>query len=382
MNRNRRRLLLLFLLLVVGGTGTVTFIRREAVKQELRKMRDALQRPAGPDTAMGAPSRGTLAAGDGRTLHTGDPPPFDRPTLDRSGPAITSNGRTLRPNLHFDMEHSADTTRLVRGIAHSGARSFLLRAEDEYAPAIRRQVGDVGAPLTAIGAGLWCRVDVDDPGMVIVITLHRGEEQLAWFGKELRAVEHQRGAWQRLQGELLLRDLRVEDTDVVTVYLWNKKHHDAWIDDMDVVYRSDGVLGRDSVHAHDLEDSTRTTRPLPFARVECIAALDPAVIGIRAGAQVPDMDTLVSVPGMDHRWRYRPGDGVARLVDPAGRASHLVRPWCAATGDLLGFERLHASSGETGLRLVGYDIETGPGGILRIAAHPAPRAAEIRITTP
>ena len=113
-----------------------------------------------------------------------------------------------------------------------------------------------------------------------------------------------------------------------------------------------------------------------------IAALDPAVIGIRAGAQVPDMDTLVSVPGMDHRWRYRPGDGVARLVDPAGRASHLVRPWCAATGDLLGFERLHASSGENGLRLVGYDIETGPGGTLRIAAHPAPRAAEIRITTP
>lgn len=376
----RRRLLLLFTLLLVAVAAALALLRPEAVKRELRDLREVVRRPAGPTAADLSTERAAPVTSDGRTLTTNDPAPFDRPLAARSGASITLGGRTLRPNLHFDMESSADSGLLVSDIARSGRRSMRLKASEEYGPAIRRRAGDVGAPLTSIAVGLWCLAD--DPGLVIVTTVNRGEEQRAWYGKELRASEHTPGTWQRLQGELHLRDLEVADDDVVTIYLWNKHHHDTWIDDMDVVFRSANVLGRDSIRAHDLEDSARTTRPLPFARVDCLGVVDPALAGLRIGDAPPPETDGIAVPAGVFRWRYRPGDGVARLVDGAGHARYLVRPWCATSGDLLGFERLHVAAEAGALRLVGYDVEPSPDGSLRIAAAPAPRGALVRITTP
>lgn len=375
-----RRPLLLSTLLLLAAVAAVALLRGDAVKQDLRALRDRFRQPNGPATAAVPHTPARPDTHDAGTLATDDPPPFDRPRADRSAPAITVNGRTLRPNLHFDMESSADSSLLVRGIAHGGERSMLLKAAAEYGPAIRRRAGDVGAPLTAVAAGLWCRSD--DPGLVIVTTIHRGEEQRAWYGKELRAGEHAPGVWQRLQGELLLRDLDVADEDVITVYLWNKHRHDTWIDDMDVVFRSAEVLGRDSLRPHDLEDSTRTTRPLPFARVECLGAVDPAQVGIRSGAPPPASTETIALPGGALRWHYTPGDGVARLLDGAGRARCLVRPWCTGLGDLLGFERVHVTTGAEGLRLVGYDVDRTQDGTLRVAAVPAPKGALVRMTLP
>lgn len=376
----RRRLFLLLLLLLVAGGVTTALLRPEAVKHELRDLREAVRRPAGPAATDLSTERTAPVTSDGRTLTTTDPPPFDRPLAARSGPSITIAGRTLRPNLHFDMETSADSTMLVSTVARSGRRSMLLKASQEYGPAIRRRAGDVGAPVTSIAAGLWCRTD--DPGLVIVTTVHRGGEQRAWYGKELRASEHTPGTWQRLQGELFLRDLEVADDDVVTIYLWNKHHHDTWIDDMDVVFRSGDVLGRDSIRAHDLEDSARTTRPLPFAGVECLGAVDPALAGLRIGDAPPPGTDGIAVPVGVFRWRYRPGDGVARLVDGTEQARYLVRPWCAATGDLLGYERVHVGTEAGALRIIGYDVDILEDGSERIATTPAPRGALLRITTP
>lgn len=376
----RRRPLLLFALLLAVAAAALTLLRPDAVKQELRDLRDTVRRPAGPASKAIPSEGGAPLISNGRTLTTNDPPPFDRPAAERSGPFIAIGGRTLRPNLHFDMESSADSAMLVSGVARSGRRSMLLKASEEYGPAIRRRAGDVGMPLTAIAVGLWCRAD--DPGLVIVTTIHRGEEQRAWYGKELRAHEHTPGTWQRLQGELLLRGLEVADDDVVTIYLWNKHRHDTWIDDMDVVFRSGDVLGRDSIRAHDLEDSARTTRPLPFATVECLGAVDPGPAGIRIGETAPASTGLIALPGGPYRWRYTPGDGVARLIDGAGQARYLVRPWCPASGDLLGFERVHVAAEAGALRLVGYDVDPSADGTLRIAATPAPRGALIRITAP
>lgn len=375
-----RRPLLLSALLLLAAVAAVALLRGDAVKQDLRALRDRFRQPNGPTTAAMPHSPARPDTHNAGTLATDDPPPFDRPRADRSAPAITVNGRTLRPNLHFDMESSADSSLLVRGIAHGGERSMLLKAAAEYGPAIRRRAGDVGAPLTAVAAGLWCRSD--DPGLVIVTTIHRGEEQRAWYGKELRAGEHAPGVWQRLQGELLLRDLDVADEDVITVYLWNKHRHDTWIDDMDVVFRSGDVLGRDSIRAHDLEDSARTTRPLSFATVECLDLVDPAQVGVRIGEPAPAATELIALPDGAYRWRYTPGDGVARLIDGAGQARYLVRPWCPASGDLLGFERVHVAAEAGALRLVGYDVDPSADGTLRIAATPAPRGALIRITAP
>ncbi len=377
---NLRRTLLLIALSALVGAAVFALLRGDAVKQDLRTLRDGLRQPAGPDAGALMATPAAYAAQQGRSLVTDDPPPFDRPHAARSAPSIAVNGRTLRPNLHFDMETSADTGRLVTGIAHSGSRSMLLKASEEYGPAIRRRAGDVGAPLVAIAAGLWCRSD--DPGLVVVTTVHRGTEQRAWYGKELRTAEHSPGVWQRLQGELLLRDLEVADDDVVTVYLWNKHRHDTWIDDMDVVFRSADVLGRDSLRPHDLEDSTRNTRPLPFARVECLGALDPTAVGVRPGGAPPAQEEVIALPDGTLRWHYRPGDGVGRLLDATGRARFLVRPWCSGIGDLLGYERLHARADAQGLRLVGYDVEEADDGSLRIASTPAPKGARVRITAP
>ncbi len=376
----RRRLLLLFTLLLVALAAALALLRPEAVKHELRDLREAVRRPAGPAATDLSTERTAPVTSDGRTLTTNDPAPFDRPLAARSGASITLGGRTLRPNLHFDMETSADSTMLVSTVARSGRRSMLLKASEEYGPAIRRRAGDVGAPVTSIAAGLWCRTD--DPGLVIVTTVHRGEEQLAWYGKELRAHEHTPGVWQRVQGELLLRDLEMADDDVITIYLWNKHRHDTWIDDMDMVFRSGDVLGRDSIRAHDLEDSARTTRPLPFAGVECLGPVDPAQAGLRGGAAPPSATDIVDLPTGTLRWRYRPGDGVARLVDGTEQARYLVRPWCAATGDLLGYERVHVGTEAGALRIIGYDVDILEDGSERIASTPAPRGALLRITTP
>ena len=376
----RRRPLLLFALLLAVAAAALTLLRRDAVKQELRDLRDTVRRPAGPASKAMPSEGGAPLISDGRTLTTNDPPPFDRPVAARSGPSIAIGDRRVRPNLHFDMESSADSAMLVSGTARSGRRSMYLRATDEYGPSIRRRAGDVGAPLTSIGVGLWC--SSNEPGLSIVVTIIRGKNEIAWFGKDLKAHEHTPRTWQRLQAEFPVRGSGVSPDDVVTFYLWNRHHHEVWIDDMDVVFRSGDVLGRDSIRAHDLEDSARTTRPLPFATVECLGAADPVQAGVRVGDAPPEATALIALPDGPYRWRYAPGDGVARLIDGAGQARYLVRPWCTTTGDLLGFERVQVSADPGGLRIVGYDVDPAADGGHRVADTPAPRGALIRITAP
>lgn len=369
------------LALLTGAAGAAVLIVRPAiVKDLLRPYYQKWSQPSGPKDT-GSP---VVSSGTGHSdFISNDPAPYDQPDPIRSAPAILIGDRLIRPNIHFDFEASSDPSWLTSAHAFRGHRSLRMDASIEYGTSIRRRVGDVARPLTAVAVGMWCRTEepIAKP-ITIVTTVHRQEKQLAWFGKEFSPSEHVAGTWQRFQGEFLLRDLVPEEGDIVTVYLWNKTQQDLWVDDMDIVFRSNDVLGKPQHPPHDLEHGANTSAPLPFAGVNCMERPDPITLGIRPGAPAPALVEAVAVPGTGFRWRYRPGDGVARLEDDNGVAHYLVRPWCLGLGDLLGFERVHVAAVPDGLLLVGHDVDRGPDNELLVARTPPPIAAVIQLSTP
>ncbi|MBP6389344.1 MAG: hypothetical protein KA175_00790 [Flavobacteriales bacterium] len=377
-----RTLLISGLLMVAAGA---VIHWRGPLEQKAREQWRAWRRPDAPPDAR-VQANAVRPSTDGATLETQDPPPYDRPSLLRSGMSIRIGGRAVRPNMHFDFEVTGDTTKISRAHARSGASAQVIRSGTEYAPAIRRRAADVADTLVAVAVGLWVFTKGEKPPITIVASVDRGDQQLAWFGKDIHPSEHEPGKWQHFQAEFLLRDVAVTGDDQVSIYLWNRDKQLLYVDDMDVVFRSKRVLGRAPGIPFDLEDRTRGTLPPPFAQVSFHSRTDPAALGVVAGRDAPPLASVdvVLTPGSSDRLHYTPGDGVAHLIGADGRERALVRGWCRELGqDLLGFERLIAKQGSTGVQLIGFDVDQDPAtDRIIVAAAPPPVGAELIITMP
>lgn len=375
---------LLFGSLLVAASCAV-YWGRTAVKRGARELWRTWERPD-PSITRAVPPAAARPSADGATLETLDPPPYDRPSLLRSGMSIPFGARTLRPNLHFDFETSGDTSRISRAQARSGASSQVIRSGTEYAPAIRRNVSDVADTLTAVAVGLWLYSGSKSSPVTIVTTVDRGGKQLAWFGKEIPAREYERSTWQRFQAEFLLRDITVWGDDEVSIYLWNREKELVYIDDMDVVFRSRTALGRATGTPFDLEDGSRGVPPPPFADVAFHAAIDLSEMGVIVGQTAPEpmVGEVVLTPGSTDRFQYRPGDAVGRILAADGKELALVRAWSPELmRDLLGYERVLIGPGSRGVRIAGFDVDLEPASGRRLVAkEPPPLGAELILTLP
>ncbi|MEZ4739187.1 MAG: hypothetical protein R2818_07465 [Flavobacteriales bacterium] len=318
------------------------------------------------------------------TVPTSDPPPFDRACLFRSG--HTTAVGDFRPNLHFDMESSADGSLLSARHAHSGNTAYRIVRGQEYTPAIERNVSTIPATLAKVAVGLWVYSDTTIGKFTIVADAHRGEEQLTWMGKDLDPVGSGAGNWMRFQAEFDLRDLHLSGDDRVRIYFWNADKQELFIDDMDVVFRIDGVSGKPSGTPFDTEARTIGVAPPPFARFAMIAPVDPHEHGVVPGQLAPSntSDPFPVAKGYSGRLRYVPGNATGELVSTGGRTEYLVRAWCPELGkDLFGFERVLISPGVNGLRIIGFDVDIDPSnGQALVAKDPRPMGAECSITPP
>ena len=325
-----------------------------------------------------------LPTRDQATVQLGDPAPFDMACLSRSGPSTAISG--FRPNLHFDMEVSSDSSMLSTRHAHSGNSSYRIPSGQEYTPAIERTLGDMPEPLTTIVVGIWIHSDTTIGKFTMVADARRGEEQLAWMGKDLDQTGAGMGQWMRFQGEFDLRGLGLSQNDKVRIYFWNADKREVFLDDMDVVFRSEGVLGKPGGTPFDTENKGSGVAPPPFAK---FTPIDPVMAqdhGIVPGLVAPaaSSDTHPLTPGNPLRLRFVDGDAVGRVIGDNGRTEFLVRAWCPEFGkDLFGFERVMIAPCAKGLRIIGFDIDIDPGtGNVLVAKEPAPMGAECSITPP
>ncbi len=128
----RRTLILGGLLLAAVGA---IIHWRGPLEQMAREQWHAWKQPDAP-ADPGGPVSAARPSADGATLETQDPPPYDRPSLLRSGMSIVIGDHRVRPNMHFDFEVTSDTTKISHAHARSGVSAQVIRSGTEYAPAI------------------------------------------------------------------------------------------------------------------------------------------------------------------------------------------------------------------------------------------------------
>ncbi|HRN36736.1 MAG TPA: hypothetical protein PLL18_07480 [Flavobacteriales bacterium] len=312
-------------------------------------------------------------------LLTGDPAPFGFATGPWSTVAFEADGHTVRPDLQFSFEvpPGSDTTLLSRQWSHSGARSYRMAAGDEYSPAIRRRVQDIALGFSAVEVGLWAWSPT--PGVLVtaVVSIDRDGKQVAWFGKDMAIPEDTLRSGARLNGSFLLRDLALEPTDVVSVYLWKRGGKEAFIDDLDLFFHSGEVPGRKLGQAFPLDSTGKAA--LGYADVVLQEVVpDPA----RFSAGAPAVNTTVDaipIGGTGQRWQFKPDEGVAYLLDPVGQPAAMLRPWSATSGrDITHFDRVVAEPTAEGIRLTGFDVVVKDGEE-RMASSPAPMAVTLQL---
>lgn len=312
-------------------------------------------------------------------LLTGDPAPFGFATGPWSTVAFETDGHTVRPDLQFSFEvpPGSDTTLLSRQWSHAGARSYRMAPGDEYSPAIRRRVQDVALGFSAVEVGLWAWSP--SPGVLVtaVVSIDRDGKQVAWFGKDMVIPEDTVRSGARLNGSFLLRDLALEPTDVVSVYLWKRGGKEAFIDDLDLFFHSGEVPGRKLGQAFPLDSTGKAA--LGYADVVLQEVVpDPA----RFSAGAPAVNTTVDaipIGGTGQRWQFKPDEGVAYLLDPVGQPAAMLRPWSATSGrDITHFDRVVAEPTAEGIRLTGFDV-VAKDGEERMAASPAPMAVTLQL---
>lgn len=314
-------------------------------------------------------------------VFTGDAAPFAFASGPWSNVAYLEGDRLIRPNLWFDFEErdSVDGVRHSGAWSHGGSQAFLLARDEDYSPAIRRRIADVASSLSAVDVGFWMWSQDPSAMLTAVVSIDRGDKQVLWFGKDINAdTSAQRGT--RLNCRFLVRDEQLEPTDIISVYLWKRGKADVFIDDMQVHFHSDEVLGRKLGRPIALDSlDARGTDPLEYGHIQ---VLDQPVDTNRFLPGMPVVNTtLEAVPfgesGM--YWRFVPQEGLAYLEDRSGMPMALLRPWSAhARTDVTHFDRVVATARPNGVEVTGFDVEVLDGNE-RIAEHPAPMSVLLQL---
>jgi hypothetical protein len=291
--------------------------------------------------------------------------------------------RSIRPNWHWNMEGSDQADRTSTLHAYSGGRSLHIGTDMEHGPSICSLVKDAADTLQEISTGYWLYAEEEDLRLTLVVTIHRGEEQVHWFGKDLRGDEYVPGRWQRFNASFPVDGSTFTGAERVCVHLWNREHAELFVDDWDVVFRSTRIPGRQAAPGIDLEQEGRTRAVLPFITVVGARRADPAAHGVQVGQLAPDPSTdPVALPGATgHLLHLSEHDAVGILRDRSGNTVGLLRAWHPLIGrDLFTFERRHLKAAADGVLIVAYDVDTDlTSGLSIVAAEPAPQAYVLQL---
>jgi hypothetical protein len=365
------------------GAGAITLLWGvlPTAQQQLIKDRVKVLLGTDPRKLTGPPSISLGPEPHGPGLFTGDEPPFSHASGPWSMVKYEENGQFIRPNCTFDFEIvlGMDSSRLDHQWSHSGEHAYRMAPGEEYSPAVRRRIRDVATHLAAVEVGLWSWSPSPHTLLTAVVSIDRGEKQLAWFGKDLQADTAAHGG-QRLNGSFLIRDLPVEPNDIISVYLWKRGGAETFIDDMDIFFQSTEVPGRELGRALAL-DSLRTSGPAPptYASLTVLdVPVDSALFKSNMPAPPTTLEAVLFGNGK-YQLQFNPQDGFAWLQDPAGKPLALIRPWSPkAHRDVSHFDRVVAETVPQGVRITGCDV-VRDAGTDRIASHPAPLAVMLQL---
>lgn len=317
-----------------------------------------------------------------------DPSPFSSADGSVSEVSIEREGHTLRPNLHFSFEDSnARRSPLVTAERVRTGGYALQMDGEEYSPPIKRRAGDVADGLASVACGFWLYCEDTDPRISIVLTVERGDgEQVAWFGKDLKASEHTPGKWERFNAEFLMRETPAQPDDSLVLYIWNRDEEDLSIDDMDLFFISTEVPGRELGSAAHLDSLAPGQLPLPFAQCGCtpfqaLAVLQQKLIGQPSDSAGEVVPHVALWDGFS--WFYTPGMAVAEIRNAQDVPVAVVRPFCSELGvDLLSYERVVVRNiGQHGVHILSFDVDMLNGRSV-VARKPPPVAAELTISLP
>ena len=204
-----------------------------------------------------------------------------------------------------------------------------------YSPAIRLRAGDVAEDLATVATGCWLSCAAAWPRIGFVMTIERGGEQVAWFGKDLRANEHEPGKWERFNAEFLLRETKVLPGDSIIYYIWNRDRDPLFVDDLDLFFHSANVPGRPLGAAVHVDSLTSKDMPLPFAPCTCepfqlLERSRRKIIGEPVDSLGQPLDSARVARGFT--WYRTSVMPLAELRDADGKRIAWVRPFCASLG--------------------------------------------------
>lgn len=322
--------------------------------------------------------------GQWQPMRTGFSAPFDQASVRVVGDGTKWEGSGL--SYRFDLDSSGTSGLLSDIVAHSGDSAFLLRGGQEYSPAIDVPLADVPFAVVSVGIGLWLHAVEPLHRFTLVAELKRADGTSEWHGKDMDSLSFVKDSWNRLQGQFDLPDRTAEQGDILRIYLWSLSATDVHIDDLELVFRSDGVLGRTAGNPYRQEEPEASRLPPPFARFVYNAAVEPEVFGIIPGKVAPPMkDEVIALPeerGMFLHKPVREAIGSIRAAD--GSEHYLVRAWCKELGmDLFGYERTMLAEKDGQCVVIGYDVVSDPvSGKVTVAAIPAPKGCSFRLTHP
>lgn len=314
------------------------------------------------------------------------PSPLERPDGAVSQVSITLKGHALRPNRHFSFEDTSVASPLLSTEqAYSGLRSLDLSGIT-YGPVIRSRTSDVADDLSSVATGCWLLSSAERPRIGFVMSIRRGGQQVAWFGKELRPNEHDPGKWERFNAEFLLRETNVLPDDSIVYYIWHRDRDPLFVDDLDLFFHSANVPGRPPGTAVHVDSMTIAHLPLPTAPCTC----DPfpllersrlRIIGEHADSLGIPADSVPLANGVS--WYRTASMPMAELRDAQGRSVAWVRPFCPTLGvDLLSFERVIVRADGPGrLLIIAFDVDDRDGQAV-VAAAPPPVAATLTVQWP
>lgn len=137
-----------------------------------------------------------------------------------------------RPEWSLQQEHRDSA------VSYTGNWSYHLQKDEEYGPTLKieaKPLLEAGVNVISVSAHF---MSSQKPGALLVMSIDRGEENLAWFSTVAASFYTEPHVWQEVfMAEKLPEGIR--PTDRIVIYFWNKDKDEMRIDDMEVTSYED-----------------------------------------------------------------------------------------------------------------------------------------------
>jgi len=163
-----------------------------------------------------------------------------------NGFAVTNNtinytDEKLNQNYFYDLENTKDlegSESIGKGESHSGNFSCHLNSNFEYSVTINKKVKEVvQEPLKNIWASVWLKpMEADANAMLVVSITDASGKQIHWDGKSIENKPFPTNQWTKLNAGFKIPFEKINNDDIISIYVWNKNKSKIFVDDFEIVY--------------------------------------------------------------------------------------------------------------------------------------------------